>query len=58
MKTKNKTIRGDFSSNPQAGLYKKVKDHRKEFKALIVPKVLQKYVLYESHNSLGHNCAT
>ena len=34
------------------------KDHDKEFTTLIVPKSLQKYVLYESHTGLGHNGTT
>ena len=52
MKTKNKTVSRDFSLNPQGVLYKKVQDYGKEFKALLMPKELSKYVLFESHNSL------
>ena len=36
----------------------KVKDHEQEVTVLILPKTLQKYVLYQSHTSLGHNCKT
>ena len=36
---------GDFSLDPQVVLYKKIQDHGKEIKALIVPKALQKCYL-------------
>ena len=36
----------------------KTRDHDKELTALVVPKPLQKYVLYKSHTSLGHNGTT
>ena len=36
----------------------KIKDHGREFKVLIVPKTIQKYLLYESHNGLDHNGTT
>ena len=52
IKMKNKTVSADFTSETQGVVYKKVKDHGKEFQALIVPKALQMYVLYDSHNSL------
>ena len=32
-----------------------IKDHEKEFHALIVPKPLQKYVLYGLHTSVGYH---
>ena len=49
MKTKNETIRGDFSLDSQGVLYKEVQDHGKGFKAL------QIYVLFEIYNSLSYN---
>ena len=39
-------------------LYMKIKDHGRDFKALIVPKTIQNYLLYESHNGLDHNGTT
>ena len=44
--------------DPQGILYMKVQDYEKEVKVLIVPKALQKCVLYESHKSLGYNGTT
>ena len=35
-------------------LHKKTNDHEKEFTASVIPLTLQKYVLHESHTSLGH----
>ena len=55
MKLKNKRSKGDYSLDPHEALYKKIKDHEKEFRALILPKTIQIYVLYKSHNSLGYN---
>ena len=58
MMTKSETFKVYFNLDPKGVLCKKVQDNGKEFKVLIVPKALQKYVLYESHNSLGHNFTT
>ena len=58
MKAKSKTVSSDFSLDPQGLLHKKIKDHGKEFTALIVHKSLQKYVLFKSHTNLGHNSTT
>ena len=58
MKMRNKTVKGDFSLDPQEVLYEKVQDHGNEFKVLIVSKILQNYVLFESHSIVGHNGTT
>ena len=58
MKVKNKTVRGDFNVDPHGVLYKKTQDHGNAFNALILPKVFQKLVLFESHNSIGYNSIT
>ena len=58
MNFENKWCKGDYSLDPHGTLYKKVKYNGKEFRVLIVPKNIQKYVLYETHNSLGHNGTT
>ena len=55
---RNETIKGGNSLDPQGVLYKNVQDHGKELMVLIVPMTLQKYVLYESHSSLGHSGTT
>ena len=48
----NKDIKShlDFTMNPQAILFKMMKDHGKMFDAVTVPKLLQKYILSERHN--------
>ena len=53
-----KQNKGDYKLDPHGTLYKKIEDHEKEFRALIVPESIQKYVLYESHKSSGHNSTT
>ena len=58
MKKKNKRSKGDHGLDPHGTLYKKIKGHGKEFRALIVPKTIQKYMFYESHNGLGHSGTT
>ena len=58
MKLKNERSKGDCNLDPHGGLYRKTKDQGKEFRALIVPMTIQKYVFYDSHNSLGHNSTT
>ena len=55
MRTKNETVNGNFSLDPQGVLQKRMQDHRKECKALIILKALQNYVLCESDNRPGHN---
>ena len=53
---RNETFREDLESlDSQLVLYEKVQDHGKE---LILPKALQKYVLYDSHHSLDHSGTT
>ena len=36
--------------------YAKIKDGQNIFHAIMVPQMLQPYILYEIHNPLGHNC--
>ena len=36
MKLKNERNKGDYTSDSSGALYKKMKDHRKEFRVLIV----------------------
>ena len=55
---KNETVSEEFSFEPKGALCKKIQDHRKEYTALIVPKLLHKYMLLESHTSLGHTGRT
>ena len=57
MKTKKENS-WDFSLDPHGLLLWEKKHYGKVFTALIAPKPLQKYVLYESHTSLGHNGMT
>ena len=58
MKLKNEMSTENYSLDSHGALYRKMKDIGKEFRALIVPKTTHKYILYESHNSLGHNGIT
>ena len=43
MKPKNKMSKQDYSLDLHGALYKKIKDHGKEFILMIVPKTIQKY---------------
>ena len=47
IKLKNEISIRDHRLYLHGVLYKKIQGHGKEFRALIVPKVIQKYVLYE-----------
>ena len=38
--------------------YVKIKDGSNIFHAVMVPQTLEPYMLYESHNALGHNRST
>ena len=58
MKKISKTDNGDFNLDPQGVQYKERKDHGKEFSELLVPRPLQKYVLYKSQTSFRHNDTT
>ena len=58
IKQRNEGSKEDSSLDPHSAIYKKIKDHRKEFGVLIVPNTFQKYILCESHNSPGHNGTT
>ena len=39
-------------------MYRKIRDQSNIFHANMVPYALQPYILYESHNALGHNGST
>ena len=39
-------------------VYRKVRDGLNIFHAIMFPQLLQPYILYESHNVLGHNGST
>ena len=58
VKVKYEMSKGNYSLDTHGALYRKIKDHGKEFRALIVPKAIQKYILYESHTSSDHNGIT
>ena len=42
MKLKNKRSKGDYTLDPHGTLCKKIKDHEKEFRVLIVAKTITK----------------
>ena len=61
MKLKNKRRKGDYSLDSHRILYKKIKDHGKEFIVLIIPETIQIYMHYEIlfyHIILGYNGTT
>ena len=58
MKLKNKGGQEHYNLDLFGTLHKKIRDHGKEIRVLIVPNAIQKYMLYESQNSLGHNGTT
>ena len=40
------------------GLYRKIKGGLNIFHAITFPHMLKSYILYDSHNALGHNGST